>query len=119
MADKIDFTLDLCYPEIKASVVEEIPQIDCVLGAVTLVDISGNCTGTIEVDDWVLKGGYYYYTVPFTEHKLLHAILAECLVDDEEGYENAIFSYTRMPNDDIRIRSDIAVKSEYRIIGDK
>jgi len=77
-------------------------------------------SGTISVSDWLHIGDYYYYTVPFTTYKLSNASVGEILVESSEGYENSgLYSYTLLPNNDIRFRSSVAVNIKYKIKGEK
>lgn len=101
------------------SEISNVSQIDSVIGSVIPVDMSGFYDGSISESDWVLQGGYYYYTVSRSTHRLANPFLDNVIVESADGYDNAYYSYTRLPNDDIRFRSSMAVDCVYRITGQR
>lgn len=74
--------------------------------------------GSAVTSDWLHIGAYYYITITQQTHNLSNPRLTSLCVLGEDGYENCIYSYTKMPNSDIRIRSSFAVDCEYRIEGE-
>lgn len=76
-------------------------------------------SGTIQASGWVLMGAYYYYNVSATVHGLGEPYVDHFMVINPEGRENCIYSYTVMPNNDIRFRSSNAVSAWFIIKGEK
>lgn len=101
------------------SEISNVSQIESIIGSVIPIDLSGFYDGSISANDWILQGGYYYYTVSRSTHKLVNPMLDNVLVSTEDGYDNSYYSFTRMPNDDIRFRSSMAVDCVYRITGQR
>ena len=100
--------------------VSSVSQIDSVMQTVIPVDISGNYEGVILPSDWTLRDdGYYYYKVLHTTHNLAKPFVNKFLVETEDGYDNAFYSYTVLANRDIRFRSHLAVKCAYNITGER
>lgn len=98
---------------------ENISQVDSAIGNIVPVDFSGFYEGSISSEDWLLQGGYYYYTVSHNTHRLANPFLDNVLVETNDGYDNAYYSYTRLPNGDIRFRSSMAISCVYRIAGER
>lgn len=98
--------------------ISNVAHIDGDIGNVIPVDISANYEGVIMPEDWVLRDdGYYYYKVVHTTHRLLNPFVNKYLVETEDGFDNAFFSYTVLANRDVRFRSHLAVKCVYNITG--
>lgn len=98
--------------------ISNVAHIDGDIGNVIPVDISENYEGVIMPEDWVLRDdGYYYYKISHTTHRLFQPFVNKYLVETEDGFENAFFSYTLLANRDVRFRSHFAVKCVYNITG--
>ena len=73
--------------------------------------------GTIAAADWEQVGNRYFYTLSAETHGYTHPIVTETLVEDEDGYTNAFFSFTILANNNISFVSDRAVNATFAIIG--
>lgn len=99
--------------------VSAISQLDLEVGNVIPVDISHNYSGEIAKADWYQIGKYWYYDVPHTTHKLINPFVNKFLVATEQGYDNAIYSYTVFANRDLSFRSSMPVNCQYNITGER
>lgn len=105
-------------PTVEAEI-ENISHIDGEIGNVIPVDISANYSGEIAKADWYQIGKYWYYDVPHTTHKLINPFVNKFLVATEQGYDNAIYSYTVFANRDLSFRSSMPVNCQYNITGER
>lgn len=99
--------------------ISNVAHIDGDIGNVIPVDISANYSGEIAKADWYQIGKYWYYDVPHTTHRLLNPFVNKFLVATEQGYENAIYSYTVFANRDLSFRSSMPVNCKYNITGER
>lgn len=99
--------------------IENISHIDGEIGNIIPIDISSNYKGEIKESDWYQIGKYWYYDVPHTTHKLINPFVNKFLVATEQGYDNAIYSYTVFANRDLSFRSSMPVNCQYNITGER
>ena len=76
--------------------------------------------GNITIADWNKDSDdVYYYSIPRSTYQLFNPICISYLVDqDNEGYENCIYSYKILPDDSIRFKSSFPVNVKYKLQGD-
>ena len=77
----------------------------------------GYYNGEITLADWAQLGEYYYYTVERSTYRLNDASVSEVLVQTDDGYANASYSYVRLPNGDIKFKTNVPTACLYAIVG--
>ena len=127
MATELDYLVQIAQIDSDLSNVSSIDgelspisQIDGNVGNVIPVDITHNYEGVILPEDWEWRNdGYYYYKVSHNTHNLIKPYITKFLVETEDGFDNAFYSYTVLANRDVRFRSHLQVKCEYIITGER
>jgi hypothetical protein len=99
--------------------ISNISQVDSFMQPVIAVDLSAIYIGQIHGNDWQKAGDYWYYTISYNTHNLMQPFVDEFLVENEDGYENAVYSYNVLANRGIRFKSSFPVEAYYKISGKK
>lgn len=82
--------------------------------------VQGFYNGELEEEDWgEPRNGFYYYTIKSETHKLSTPYVDSVTIPTDDGWVNATYTYTRLLNNDIRLKSDRPAKCKFTIVGNK
>lgn len=99
--------------------IQQQEQLTSSLGKVT--QVSSNCfmIGSIEESDWLEQGNNFYYILERKPLGLINLFVDYFMVQGDEGQDDCIIAYTRLPNGDIRFKANFRCNAEFRIGGNK
>lgn len=101
------------------SKVQQQEQINSLFSKITQVSTDYFVIGKIEESDWVQQGNNFYYVIERKPIGLINLFVDYFMVNDEEGQDDCLIAYTRLPNGDIRFKANYRCNAEFRLGGNK